>query len=210
MRTKAAGAVESCHNLGMCNDSGGRHDESDPWRLNDALDGDSAAWAFLVDEFGEQIWRWARNCGLDRHESEEIAQTVWLRVRDKGHTIEDRRTLPGWLRTTTIREASEVQRRRTRTQATDLSDLDIDGSGAMFAPHEVSPSEHTIANDLRDRLSAAFGKLSERCRDLLTMSWSGVSYEEISVALGVAQGSVGPMRGRCLDELRGEAGIEES
>lgn len=51
---------------------------------------------------------------------------------------------------------------------------------------------------------AAFAQLPERCQRLLSvlMVDEPPSYEELSAALGMPIGSIGPTRGRCLEKLR--------
>jgi DNA-directed RNA polymerase specialized sigma24 family protein len=53
-------------------------------------------------------------------------------------------------------------------------------------------------------LRAAFAELSADCRRLLSMLIGDppCSYAEASAALGLAVGSIGPTRARCLDRLR--------
>lgn len=201
----------ACQALGMSTPVGSapRDDDQDPWRLKAALDGDAEAWAFLVDHFTAQIWRWSRNCGLDHEDSLDVAQTVWLRLKDKGAGIEDPRRLPGWLATTTKRLAIETRNRRKRTVAADLTATEHGIGDPMFAVREPSPGQHSIADDERQRLASAFMQLSEQCRDLLAMSWRHFSYADIAAALEISVGSVGPSRGRCLDRLREGAGIDE-
>ena len=50
----------------------------------------------------------------------------------------------------------------------------------------------------------AFGTLPDRCRTLLRvlMASPAPSYQEISDALGLPVGSIGPTRARCLARLR--------
>jgi DNA-directed RNA polymerase specialized sigma24 family protein len=53
-------------------------------------------------------------------------------------------------------------------------------------------------------LRSALAELPDRCRELLSMLISDppTAYAEISAALGIAVGSIGPIRARCLDRLR--------
>jgi DNA-directed RNA polymerase specialized sigma24 family protein len=54
------------------------------------------------------------------------------------------------------------------------------------------------------RLWQEFEELGERCRQLLRvlMASPPPSYLEVSAALGIAVGSIGPLRQRCLRRLR--------
>ncbi|NUQ98128.1 MAG: sigma-70 family RNA polymerase sigma factor, partial [Streptomyces sp.] len=49
-----------------------------------------------------------------------------------------------------------------------------------------------------------FEELGDRCRQLLRvlMASPPPSYQEVSAALGIAVGSIGPLRQRCLRRLR--------
>ena len=61
----------------------------------------------------------------------------------------------------------------------------------------------------RDRaLLAAFGRLGGRCQRVLRLTTTdpAPSYDEISAALDMPVGGIGPTRGQCLAELRGLLG----
>lgn len=188
-------------------------DANDPWKLRMALDGDDVAWASIVDEFGGVMWHWARSAGLDRSEAEDVVQTVWFRLADRGTSIEDPRRLPGWLAITTKREAQA--RRRKLKRAAPIDDLEHDyesaftGDDAAGTRHD--PERAAVASDLRRRLAEAFSTLGERCRELLTLVWDPeMSYAAIAEAMGTTVGAIGPMRLRCLDRLRVAAGLVTS
>jgi hypothetical protein len=53
-------------------------------------------------------------------------------------------------------------------------------------------------------LREAFALLSQRCRELLSLLIADppAGYTQISAALGMPVGSIGPTRARCLDALR--------
>lgn len=54
------------------------------------------------------------------------------------------------------------------------------------------------------RLWQSFSQLSERCQQLLRVLSVApeATYAQVSEALGIPRGSIGPKRGRCLAELR--------
>lgn len=66
-------------------------------------------------------------------------------------------------------------------------------------------SEEAAAQSERvRRLWQEFEELGERCRQLLRvlMATPPPSYQDVSAALGIAVGSIGPLRQRCLRRLR--------
>jgi len=56
-----------------------------------------------------------------------------------------------------------------------------------------------------DRVRRALDRLDERCRALLLLLFEEEvtpSYDEVAIRLGMAIGSIGPTRGRCIAKLR--------
>ncbi len=177
---------------------------ADPWRLTEALQGNEDAWRTLVTEFSGSIWHWARSHGLTREEAEDVAQTVWYKLKDKGHTIDDPARLPGWLATTTKREAISVLRRRSRQL-----DESIDDLHDQVIDLRTPTAEQWVTTDEATRaLVEAYHGLSAACRELLALCWTeSLNYEDIALTLGKSIGYIGPTRRRCLDTLRARAGL---
>jgi DNA-directed RNA polymerase specialized sigma24 family protein len=61
-----------------------------------------------------------------------------------------------------------------------------------------------LAAERNAALRAAFAELAPRCQELLAMLIADPphSYAEISAALQMPVGSIGPQRARCLERLR--------
>ena len=180
--------------------------QEDPWRLRAALQGDADAWEALVDEFASTIWHWARSCGLERHDAEDVAQVVWYKLKDRGHTIRDPRRLPGWLAVTTRHEAIATKKQIQRSMAYETSQT---GWLHFLADAQPQPDDLVLLGETRRRIAASYQDLSETCRELLAMSWAGLSVAEIADALGRTTGYVGPTKMRCLRSLREGAGIDD-
>ena len=125
---------------------------------------------------------------------------MWLRLVEQLAALRDPAALPGWLATTTQRGCLRVLRGAQRRQAyewqlpTDIAD----GGKSTAVDQGVLAAERNAV--LRD----AFAWLPERCRRLLALLIQDppVAYAEISSALAVPVGSIGPSRARCLGILR--------
>jgi DNA-directed RNA polymerase specialized sigma24 family protein len=75
----------------------------------------------------------------------------------------------------------------------------------MFeAPADETADSALIVRERDDALRRAFTRISERCQGLLRMlaAPEPPSYEEVSAALGMPIGAIGPTRARCLEKLR--------
>lgn len=161
-------------------------------------DGDQTAWDALVDRFSSLLWGVARGHRLDTSTAGDIVQTVWLKLVENLDSIREPAALPGWLSVTARRECLRVLRLQGRAHPTDTDDL------VMIAADD-DPVDASVLVEERDRtLWAAFERLGDRCRRLLRvlMADPAPAYEEVSQALDMPIGSIGPTRGRCLDRLR--------
>ena len=172
-----------------------------------ARGGSRNAWITLVQLYSPLVRSVARGYRLAPSDVDDVGQTVWLRLFETLHQLRDPRALPGWLKTTTQREALQCLAKRRHTQLLDPSTIE-----AWLDPQPAG--EHADANLLRreaDRaVTEGLAELSSRHRRLLVMLHAEPqhSYEEISKALGMAAGSIGPTRARCIDKLRRTAAIQ--
>ena len=160
--------------------------------------GDQLAWDRLVDRFARLVWSIARSFRLSDADSADVCQTTWLRLVEHLDSIKDPDRLAGWLATTTRRESITVLRKRDREVPV------FDGPDEEDEDEDQNPETQTIAQDEYRELWNAFAGLSERCRDLLrVLAVSPLeNYAQIAAALGMAVGSIGPTRARCLERLR--------
>ena len=162
-----------------------------------AAQGDQRAWNALVDEHSRLLWSVARSFRLDAADANDVVQTTWLRLLEHLDRIEDPSRLVGWLVTTARREAMRVLRRSSRERPV-VEDTVLD------RPDDGPPVDSGLLQDERNRaLWDAFSRLNEKCRQLLRVAVTHPqAYDEISEALGMPIGSIGPTRRRCLTQLR--------
>lgn len=161
-------------------------------------DGDQAAWDALVDRFSSLLWGVARGHRLDTATAGDVVQTVWLKLVEHLDGIREPAALPGWLSVTARRECLRVLRLQGRTRPTDTDDL-------VAVEADDDPVDTSVLVEERDQtLWAAFERLGDKCRRLLRvlMADPAPAYEEVSEALDMPIGSIGPTRGRCLSRLR--------
>ena len=168
-----------------------------------ARGGDARAWDALVERFGPMIWSICRNYRLERADIEDVAQNVWLKLVDQLSRVRDPAALGGWLATTTRRECFRARRAADKFAPDGQAMDDLPEQDAVTAEDEVLLAERHAA------LREAFGRLPVSNQRLLALLAADppVSYAEISAWLGMAIGSIGPNRRRCLDRLRNDPAI---
>lgn len=165
-----------------------------------ARDGDQAAWNALVDRYTNLLWGVARAHRLSTADGAEVVQTTWLRLVENLGRIQDPERLPGWLATTARRESLRVIRQGNRERLGGIDTLAVD-----VVDDRTPALDALLLTQERDvALWACFDRLSERCQRLLRvlMVTEPPAYVEVSEALGMPVGSIGPTRMRCLDRLR--------
>ena len=161
-------------------------------------DGDEPAWRALTDQYTGLLWSITRGYGLDRADAAEAVQTTWLRLIENMAQIRQPEHLGSWLATTVRRECLALLRRTAREQvrpADEWPDLP-DGAAA--------PDDRLLRDERDAALWRAFGLLTGACQALLRvlLAEPRPSYAEVSAALDMPVGSIGPRRQRCLAQLR--------
>jgi RNA polymerase sigma factor (sigma-70 family) len=167
-----------------------------------AASGDRRAWESLVDAYSGMIWTIARNHRLGHGDAADVSQTTWLRLLEHIDRLNDPGHVGAWLATTARRESLRVQARSKRTVlVADHDELEPARRGDA-AVEGVDAA--LLLDERREEVRAALARLPERCQLLmrLLMTEPPLSYEEVSAALGMPIGSIGPTRARCLARVR--------
>jgi RNA polymerase sigma factor (sigma-70 family) len=164
-----------------------------------AANGDQRAWNALVEQFASTVWAIARGYRLGAADAADVSQTTWLRLVEHLDRIEQPERVGAWLATTARRESFRVLRMAGR-QIPSGEDMDVlpDPAPPRSLDHELVAGEQgRLVSDLVERLPT-------RSRLLLRLlsADSPLSYKEISGALSMPIGSIGPTRARALEQLR--------
>jgi len=167
-----------------------------------ARHGDQRAWDDLVERYAPLVWSICRRYQLKSADAEDVHQTVWLQLVSQLDKIRDPGALPGWLATSTRRECVRVLR-AARGPHADGSGPDVEtipDQQAEMADQELLVAERHAA------LREALARLSPCCQRLIgkLIEDPPLTYAQISASLSIPVGSIGPLRGRCLDRLRGD------
>lgn len=168
-----------------------------------AAAGDEGAWNRLVEAYSGLIWAIARSHRLNDADAADTAQATWLRLLEHLGDLHDPDRVGAWLATTARRECLRVlcAENRQLPYGDDPPEPVDPGPGV---DSELLTGERDAA------LWTAFGRLRGGDRALLRLLMADPqpSYEEISAALEMPIGSIGPTRARALERLRAELSRE--
>jgi RNA polymerase sigma factor (sigma-70 family) len=174
---------------------------SDDRLVAECLKGNEQAWSALLDKYKNLIF--SIPIKLEMYDdAADIFQAVCLDLLSDLPRLREPRALPKWLMQTCYHKCLQYQRRAERHVP--LSDEDREDSS-------VSGATSTLPDDLLAQLEReqmvrdAMTELNPRCERLVHMLFFESPprpYQEIASQLGLAIGSIGFIRGRCLGKLR--------
>lgn len=149
------------------------------------------AWASLVENYAGLVYAIARSHRLDESTCDDVAQSVFAALHRRLHAIREPAALPGWIKTSTLRECWRAARSKPAVELT--RDLP-----------EPPPAPTLERIETAQKVREALELLGGRCRDLLYrlfLADTRLDYVQAAQDLGMPIGGIGPMRRRCLDKL---------
>jgi RNA polymerase sigma factor (sigma-70 family) len=165
-----------------------------------AAAGDQEAWNALVARFNGLVWSVARAHRLSQDDAGEVVQATWEKLVGHLDRLKDRGAVGAWLATTARNECLKTLRLSSRHVLAPPDELE--------GPAVDSGVDEALLTSERDAaLWRAFGTLDPDCQSLLRLLVADPtpSYLEVSEALDMPIGSIGPTRARCLEKLRQRA-----
>jgi len=164
------------------------------------LSGDEQAWSELIDRYNRLIFSIPLKQGLNRDEAADIFQAVCLDLVAELPRLRDPQALPAWLIQTTLHKVSKWRRRNDRY-------VPDEGTHTENAPAPEADMPDALIREVQQSqaLRDAVAALSDRCQRMVQMLFFETParpYKDVASALGVATGSIGFLRSRCLDRLR--------
>jgi RNA polymerase sigma factor (sigma-70 family) len=164
-----------------------------------AAAGDERGWDALLGRFGSMIWAVARAHRLGDADAADVTQATWTTLLTHLDQIKDPDRLGAWLATTARRECLRwlLQARSVVPYGDELPEAEAQ------QPH---PAEELFVDQRNAALWRSVGRLRDSDQALLRLLMADPvpSYEEISAALEIPVGSIGPTRARALERLRRE------
>jgi len=164
--------------------------------LRRVIEGDQRAWDELVGRFGGLVWSIARGYRLGAL-TDDVVQTVWLRLAENCDRIRDPERLAAWLATTTRNEALRVSTKQARTSS--VGDLPERADPGASSLDEIVTDDDTLRHVLH-----GFAQLPAKDQELLRLLCTvpPLDYATIGAMLGRPIGSIGPSRDRAIAKLR--------
>ncbi len=132
----------------------------------------------------------------DSHAAQDVAQDVFIAAQKRFPDPGGSGHAAAWVKVAAVHAGLNAVRGSRRRESRQLR------AGATVDP--AGPEELVLARASRDEVRDALGRLPLRASTVLVLRHSGLSYAEVSEAMGVRIGQVGTMLRRAEAALRKE------
>ena len=172
---------------------------NDTLLVKECLAGSEEAWSLLIEKYKALIYSIPVKYGLPPQEAADVFQATCTELLARLSEIREPRALPKWLMQVAHHESYRWKRQGQRVVSRD-SDKDL-------PEPETPPIAESLVQQTQEEqiLREAMASLTPQCRRLVELLFYEVPsrpYTEVAKELGLAVGSIGFTRQRCIERLR--------
>ncbi|MEO8128115.1 MAG: RNA polymerase sigma factor [Bryobacteraceae bacterium] len=174
---------------------------TDEQLLRECLKGNEDAWNAVIDKYRALIYSVPVKQGLPPDGATDVFQEVCLSLLSGISDIREPNALAAWLIRTAWHKSVHWKRNQQRYVVEEIDDNRMAGASGQPGIPETILAELEQEQLLRECVTG----LSPRCSGLIQKLFyqsPAPHYSEVAQDLGITIGSVGAIRGRCLNKLR--------
>jgi RNA polymerase sigma factor (sigma-70 family) len=177
---------------------------SDTRLIGECLAGNELAWAALIHKYKKLIYSIPIKYGATPEDAADILQLVSLRLFSQLSNLRKTESLKSWLISVTAHQSFHWKKRRRPGQV-DLDSMEPEQADSKVRSHVVLPPQVLEEVEQEEMVREALRKLPPRCGEMIRLLFyedPPLPYAEVARRLGLATGSIGFIRGRCLKRLK--------
>lgn len=170
---------------------------SDEALVEACLAGNQTAWTLLVARYKNLVYSVPVRYRLPPDDAADVFQQVWLALYSELPHLRHVGALRSWLLTVAANQCTRWRRRQLTITVPQDSSIEYVPDEAGLEWQQKAEKEQTFRQ--------ALTHIPERCRKLVHMLFyedPPLPYAEVARRLGLAEGSIGFIRGRCLKRLK--------
>jgi len=164
------------------------------------LRGDEAAWSALIRRYQNVMYFFARRYGASSADAADVFQLVCAELFVSLPRLRNQQNLRSWIMTVSAHQAYHWKRGFIKRARREAGDTD-----AAFDTLSTPPSSEFELRQRDEAMRSAIGQLPPRCQVLVRLLFyedPPLPYEAVAQRLGLATGSIGLTRPRCLKKLQ--------
>jgi RNA polymerase sigma factor (sigma-70 family) len=167
--------------------------------VSQCLSGNEEAWSFLIEKYKALIYSIPVKYGLPPQEAADVFQATCVELLVRLPELREPRALPKWLIQVAHHQCCKWKHQSQRVISRD--------SQPDLPEPETPPIAEALVQQTHEEqmLREAMTTLSPKCRrliELLFFETPSRSYSEVAGELGLAVGSIGFTRQKCIEKLR--------
>lgn len=172
----------------------------DHYLVKECLRGNEAAWSALIDKYKRLIYSIPVKYQAGQEDAADIFQAVCLELFSELPKLRKVESLRSWLITVTNHKCLHWKQKQQNAGTL------VDAEGAEDQPDDNAAEPHELFAELEREqiLREAMARLNPRCQEMIRLLFFEtpvLPYAEVAQRLGLATGSIGFIRGRCLKRL---------
>lgn len=169
------------------------------------LKGNQDAWSALIRKYKNLIYSVPLKYHAPAQDAADIFQAVCVDLFLELPKLRKIQSLRSWLITVAIHKSYQWKQKQARWSDQEPEDAEREAV-ENFASRPLRPEEHALVEEAeREQIVRdAVAQLPERCQEMIRLLYyehPPLPYSVIASRLGLATGSIGFIRGRCLKRL---------
>ena len=168
---------------------------SDERLVKACLAGETRAWDALVDKFKKLVFAIVLDFGVPNDDASDVFQSVWFDACKGLPSLRKPESFKAWLTSLTLNRCRQWLRSQGRQSIVDSDEI----------PDEEVMPEFVEELENQQLIRESIFELPDRCREMIHLLFFDIPpkpYADVAEQLGLAVGSIGFIRGRCLKKLR--------
>jgi len=167
--------------------------------VKECVSGNEEAWSLLIEKYKALIYSIPVKYGLPPHEAADVFQSTCMELLTRLPQLREPRALPKWLMQVAHHQCYRWKRQQRRVVSRDAEpDLPVPETPAIAESLVQQTQEEQM-------LREAMAFLTPQCRRLVELLFFEVPprpYSDVAAELGLAVGSIGFTRQKCIERLR--------
>lgn len=196
----------SRYGSGFTEAAGPQPDWADERLVKSCLAGDERAWSALILKYKDLIYSIPIKYRAPEQDVADIFQSVCLQLFSELPKLRKAESVRSWLITTAIRKSYQWKQKQQRWSDESPEEAETRIAGAARNPAEAKIQQVILEESEREQMvRESLGRLPKRCREMIELLFfeePPIPYGELAQRLGLASGSIGFIRGRCLQRLK--------
>ena len=172
--------------------------------VRECLAGKEEAWNCLIDKYKRLIYSIPIKYRVRPEDAADIFQNVCMKLLSELANLRKVESLKAWLITVTAHQTFHWMRRQ-RTGDLELDRPEGDPGAVELAANSPLPPEVIAELEKEQIVRESVAKLPPRCGEMVRLLFyedPPLPYADLAQRLGLATGSIGFIRGRCLKRLQ--------